>query len=161
MGTGEPEERGITERIPVSWKQVDDALMLAKRDIQTAEKNLEIDADWAVAIAYNSMLQAARAYMFSQGVRPKGSNQHYAVCAFIEEAVGGVFGERLSTALERMRRTKHRLVYEQSGITSHSFAESALGWAQEFMEKAEALIKEEKKNKLKQPTGNAYADICP
>ncbi len=149
-GLAELEARSIIERIPVSWKQVADTLMLAKRDIQVAEKNLEIDADWAVAISYNSMLQAARAYMFAIGYRPKGSNQHYAVSIFMEEVIGGILGDKLTAALERMRRTRHKLVYEQSGTTTRSFAETALGWAQEFTEKAEALISEEKKKqKLK------------
>jgi len=44
-----------------SKKQIQDCLNLAKRDIKTAKKVIEDDPDWAYNIAYNAMLQAARA----------------------------------------------------------------------------------------------------
>lgn len=47
-----------------SRKQVKDCLSLAERDIATARKIVVENPDWGYNIAYNAMLQAARASCF-------------------------------------------------------------------------------------------------
>jgi uncharacterized protein (UPF0332 family) len=66
-------------------------LQLAKRDLNTAMRNLEEAPDWAYSIAYNSILQAGRALMFFTGFRPRGSEQHATVVEFVEERLGSKF----------------------------------------------------------------------
>ncbi len=48
-------------------------LQVAGRDLGTAERNLAGDPDWAYTIAYNAILQAARALILAKGYRPRGS----------------------------------------------------------------------------------------
>ena len=52
------------------------ALNRAQRDLDTAREVIEIDTDWAFSIAYNAVLQASQAFMFSQGFRPASNEGH-------------------------------------------------------------------------------------
>ncbi|MBU4491120.1 MAG: HEPN domain-containing protein [Euryarchaeota archaeon] len=63
----ELERAGIIKRLPIDEKKVSDALDLAKRDLKAARNMMGENCDWAFSIAYNSMLQSARALMFSKG----------------------------------------------------------------------------------------------
>src|SRR4030066_967122 len=56
--------------------EIKQLLQLALRDLSTATRNLEEAPDWAYSIAYNSILQAARALMYFDGYRPRGGEQH-------------------------------------------------------------------------------------
>jgi uncharacterized protein (UPF0332 family) len=38
---------------------------LASRDLRAAERTLSVDTDWAYTMAYNAILQSARAFMLS------------------------------------------------------------------------------------------------
>ncbi len=63
------EDRRI-EREPGVQGQVAQQLSSAPRDLQTARKLLAGEDEWAYTIAYNAMLLAGRAVMFSEGYRP-------------------------------------------------------------------------------------------
>ena len=78
------EREGLIKKLPKEYRKVKDALSLAQRDIITAKNILTQDTDWAFTIAYNAILQAFRAFMFSKGYRPNGSNQHISVVRFAE-----------------------------------------------------------------------------
>ena len=84
MDLDELERRGAIKRLPRDMKKIEDSLNLAKRDVNVARSVLNENCDWAFSIAYNAMLQAVRALMFSKGYRPTGSNQHISVVRFAE-----------------------------------------------------------------------------
>ncbi len=84
MNLNDLEIKGYIRKLPVDTKKVEDSLNLSKRDITVARSVLKENCDWAFTIAYNAMLQAMRALMFSQGYRPAGSNQHISVIRFAE-----------------------------------------------------------------------------
>ena len=46
------------------------------------------DWDWGFSIAYNAVLQAARAYMYSQGFRPASEQGHKNTFAFLRGELG-------------------------------------------------------------------------
>lgn len=70
------EREGLIRKLPYDRKKVEDAVTLARRDLVTCRAILPTDTDWAYTIAYNAVLQAGRALMFSKGYRPDGANQH-------------------------------------------------------------------------------------
>ena len=65
-----------------SNKQIFDCLALSKRDLNTAKKVLKENQDWAFNIAYNAMLQASKALMYSKGFRSSGIGHHATIIEF-------------------------------------------------------------------------------
>ncbi|HZL05207.1 MAG TPA: hypothetical protein VFE45_07275, partial [Coriobacteriia bacterium] len=55
--------QGLLKREAVSQAEVMAALARARRDLSTAGGLLGKDEDWALAVAYNAVLQAGRALM--------------------------------------------------------------------------------------------------
>jgi uncharacterized protein (UPF0332 family) len=114
-------------------------LEVAGRDLATAEKVLSDERDWAYNIAYNAVLQAARALMLHKGYRSRGSDQHYTTVRFCELALGPGYGQQLAL-FDQMRRKRHRLIYEMAGLVSQHEAEQALAFARAFVEDIRSLI---------------------
>ena len=71
----ELEREGYIKKLPEDKKKVEDALNLAKRDVKVAKTIIRENEDWAFSIAYNAMLQAIRALMFSKGYRTYGNSE--------------------------------------------------------------------------------------
>ncbi|MCC7565706.1 MAG: HEPN domain-containing protein [Methanomicrobiaceae archaeon] len=128
--------RGEIRRLPPDPRQVADALGIAKRDAAVARAMLQGNDDWAYTIAYNAMLQAVRAIMFSQGFRPAGRNTHMTVVRFAELALPA----EDAILLDRMRRKRHASVYDMAGVISHAEAEAAVARAEEFVARIEAKL---------------------
>jgi uncharacterized protein (UPF0332 family) len=130
------EQQGLIRKLPVDRKKVDDALAHSRRDLATAGTILANDQDWAYTIAYNAVLQAGRALMFSQGYRPDGANQHVAVVKFAE-----LFLDPGDTIIfDRMRRKRNSSVYDTAGTITEREAEFALEQAEILVRKIEECI---------------------
>ena len=108
-------------------------MTLADRDIKTAKMIIASDWDWGFSIAYNAMLQAARALMFSKGYRPsEGEGQHIAAVRFAEIVLGEQFGKDMYI-FDKMRSKRHRIVYDVAGLVSEQEAKQAFDFAQKFV----------------------------
>jgi uncharacterized protein (UPF0332 family) len=130
------ERDGLIKRLPFDRKKVEDAIALAHRDLRTARTILNTDRDWAYTIAYNAILQAGRALMFSKGYRPDGANQHISVVKFAE-----LFLDKQDAIIfDRMRRKRHSSVYDMAGSISETEAESAVSHAEVLIRKIEYLL---------------------
>ena len=140
MTLDELEREGHIKRLPADKKKVEDALNIAKRDIKVAKSVLREDIDWAFSIAYNAMLQAIRALMFSKGYRPSGRNQHISVVRFAE-----LFLRREDViVLDRMRRKRHATIYDTAGTISIREAENAVERAEKLVQEIERMLKGDK-----------------
>jgi uncharacterized protein (UPF0332 family) len=131
---------GLIKPLPVDPKRVKRSFELAERDLKTAKKVLEESPDWAFSIAYNSMLQATRALMFSKGYRPAGDKHHVSAVKFAESVLGR--GSQLVVAFDRMRRKRHVAVYDVAGAVSKTDAENAIRWAGKFLSEARKILKD-------------------
>ena len=110
------ERKGLIKRLPYDRKKVNDAIAIAPRDLMTSRTILNTDRDWAYTIAYNAILQAGRALMFSKGYRPDGANQHISVVKFAE-----LFLDKQDAIIfDRMRRKRHSSVYDMAGSISET-----------------------------------------
>ncbi|MGB3459003.1 MAG: HEPN domain-containing protein [Halobacteriota archaeon] len=137
MTLDELEREGYIKRLSVDKKKVEDAFNLAKRDIKVAKSVFGEDVDWAFSIAYNAMLQAIRALMFSKGYRPSGRNQHISVVRFAE-----LFLRREDViVLDRMRRKRHATIYDTAGTISIREAENAVERAEKLVHEIEKMLK--------------------
>jgi len=112
-------------------REVQQLLQVSLRDLNAGQKNLDVSSDWAYTMAYNAALQACRALMLHEGYRPRGADQHATVVAFIEETLGSEFNSQVHL-LDQMRRKRHRVIYEVSGLIGREEAEQAIAFAQEF-----------------------------
>ncbi len=121
---------GRLERRSFKQQEVAAQLDLARRDLATARELLKTDFDWAYAVAYNAVLQAARALMFAHGYRPVGPHQHVSAIQCLR-AEG--IDDQLLVKADRMRRKRHRVVYEQAGMISRSDAESAVRTGEQLL----------------------------
>jgi len=130
------------EKIAYDKNLVNNALELAERDIKTANDVFNNhDFDWTFSIAYNAMLQAGRALMFSEGYRPKGEYKHVSVIEFVKIKFGTSFAERILFMFNKIRKKRHIVVYEQVDLISKDEAENALKVAKDFVEKVKNLLR--------------------
>lgn len=90
------------------------------------------DWDWGFAIAYNAVLQASRAYMFSQGFRPASVEGHKNTFAFMRQALGKDYDDLISY-FDRMRSKRNRVIYDVAGIITETEARNLFSKAAEFV----------------------------
>ncbi len=111
------------------------SLKRAKRDVETAKTLISTcQFDWSLAVSYNAMLAAGRAFMFHRGYRPSSTEGHLAVVKFLTITLGQETTKRMVLIMNGMRKKRHRIVYEEMDIVSLSEAKQAVGWAEEFIE---------------------------
>ncbi len=138
MSYNELEKEDLIRKLPIDRKKVEDAIKLAERDLKTAKKILAENRDWAFSIAYNSMLQAGRALMFSKGYRPSGEAQHVSVVKFAESVLGK--NQEILLIFDMMRRKRHTAVYGEVGRITETEANNAIKWAEQFLEVVKRII---------------------
>jgi uncharacterized protein (UPF0332 family) len=119
--------------------QAKECILAAKRDLSVAEKMLKEDNDWAFSIAYNAMLQSARALMFFDGYATIGENHHKAVVDYADAKFGAKLSEKIEL-FDRMRRKRHQVVYDKAGVISDYEAKHAVETAEEFLKKISEKI---------------------
>ncbi|MBD3389972.1 HEPN domain-containing protein [Candidatus Micrarchaeota archaeon] len=125
--------KGTIEEFESAPELIGQSMESAEKDLATAKKVLEAgDCDWAYVIAYNSMLQAGRAFMFKIGYRPKGENKHISVVKFASAEMP-LKAIPLVNIFNKMRERRHKLVYEVRDTVSKSEAEGAINKAEEFI----------------------------
>lgn len=125
------EQEEKIEHVPTGRAEVDRLQAVVARDLTTAEDLREQNRDWALAIAYNAMLQATLALMAAHGYRPRGEAQHRTAIAFARLALPE--RERLLDRLDRLRHRRHQAVYGAAGQVSTSDVEAALTLAREIV----------------------------
>jgi uncharacterized protein (UPF0332 family) len=129
---------GLIKTLPIDLKKIEDARALALRDVATARTLLDSNQDWAYNIAYNAVLQAGWALMFSKGYRPVGANQHISVVMF----AGLFLDNNDSIIFDRMRRKRNSSVYDSAGSITESEAIFATKQAETLVKKIFAIIDE-------------------
>jgi uncharacterized protein (UPF0332 family) len=127
----------------VSRAEIDRAMERASRDLRTAKKIVADDPDWGFAVAYNAVLQASRAYMFSLGYRPSSAEGHKNAFSFMLLALDEAYKD-LVTYFDRMRKKRNQAVYDASGLITETEARNLLRMATDFVALIAAKLKEKK-----------------
>jgi len=120
--------------------EIDRAIMIAERDLTLAEGILGESLDWSYSIAYNAVLQACRAYMFKLGYRPASTEAHKSTFEFMQFVVEGPYRKSISY-FDRVRKKRHRTVYDEVGLISDKEAKELLKRAREFISYVESKLK--------------------
>jgi uncharacterized protein (UPF0332 family) len=116
---------GSIQSFQASAAEINKALLIADRDLATAFSIKKENPDWAYNIAYNAVLQACKAYMFSQGYRPSSAENHKSTLAFILETLPEPWHTR-ADYFDRVRKKRHKLVYDEIGLASRNELDNLL-----------------------------------
>ncbi len=114
-------------------------VQLAERDLRMARHTMAEDWDWGFSIAYNAVLQSARAYMYSQGYRPTANQGHKNTFAFMRVALGDEFSSVIGY-FDRMRTKRNQAIYDVAGLITEQEAKSILHRATEFVATIKAKL---------------------
>lgn len=126
----------------ISKAEVMRALKKAERDLKTARKIMAEDWDWGFAITYNAVLQASRAYMFSQGYRPVSAQGHKNTFAFMTLAMGKDYKDLISY-FDRMRSKRNRAIYDVAGLITETEARHLFKQATGFVALIKTILEKE------------------
>ena len=111
---------------------------LAKKDIESARHNLNAgDYDWALSIAYNAVLRAARSFMFHLGYRPIGKEHHKNVFEFLRKAE---FDKDLTDYFDSIRKKRNKFVYGVIEGTSEENAKEVIDEAGKFVQEIRTFV---------------------
>ncbi len=111
---------------------------VVKRDLADAAI-AALSADRRFATAYNAVLQAATAMMYSEGYRAHSVGHHAVVFAFLGEAIDGEVAQ-LAGYFDDCRRKRNTADYVGAGGISSTEAEDLLKEARAFAELARHWI---------------------
>lgn len=155
----ELEQEGRIEPVPTGQAEVERLHVVVARDLATAEDLRERNQDWALAIAYNAVLQACVALMAAHGYRPRGEGQHWTAIEFGRLALSQ--HEHLFDRLDRLRQRRHRAVYSAVGQISSVEVRDALTLAGEvipILKEAAGRVLKDRDGKGKGPNSSGGAD---
>ncbi len=117
--------KGLVEKFQSEPTQIENEMEIAKNDLASAKKMLDIQEwSWAHNAAYNAMLQAGRALMFSKGYRPKSSEHHVAVVSFVEAVYSAKFPSEVLQAIGKARLRRNESMYDRAGSISEKREET-------------------------------------
>ena len=135
-------QRRKIHRHRASKEEIARLMELAERDLRMARHTMPEDWDWGFSIAYNAVLQSARAYMYSLGYRPTTSQGHKSTFAFMRVALEDEFAT-LVGFFDRMRTKRNRALYDVAGLITEDEAKAILVHATDFVEALKAKIQKE------------------
>jgi uncharacterized protein (UPF0332 family) len=118
----------------VDWPQIDRFLASADRKLASAHKILEFDEEACLQQAYEAMLKASLAFMFSHAFRARSQpGHHIAIIDFVRARLDKKHASLL-TVFDRLRRKRNLAFYDDTGFVSHHDAEQALAAAHRYLE---------------------------
>jgi uncharacterized protein (UPF0332 family) len=128
----------------VDWAQIQRFLQSADKKIASARKILAFDEEASLQQAYEAMLRASLAFMFSHGVRPRSQPGHHnAIIEFVRERTDRRHAALL-TLFDRLRRKRNTALYDDTGFVSQHDAEEAIATAGEYLNVIRADINSRK-----------------
>jgi len=130
---------GSIHRFRATQEEINRAIEIARRDLAFAESIVKQNLDWSYVAAYNAVLQAGRAYMFSLGYRPAATEGHKAVFVFLQLTVDESLNESVSY-FDRVRRKRHRTIYDEAGLITEKEVKNLLKRGREFISYVESNL---------------------
>jgi uncharacterized protein (UPF0332 family) len=118
----------------IDWPQIDRFLASAERKLASAHKILAFDEEACLQQAYEAMLKASLAFMFSHGFRARSQpGHHIAIIDFVRARLDKKHASLL-TVFDRLRRKRNLALYDDTGFVSHHDAEEAIAAARRYLE---------------------------
>jgi uncharacterized protein (UPF0332 family) len=122
------------------FNQIADQLKRSGKDLKIAQQMLEVDSIWAFTIAYQAMIRAGKALMYSRGYLPTAKQSHKTVVEFTGTILGKEYAVLISR-FNRMRRRRHEFIYEGINHMTETEARTSIETAKDLIDKIIALVK--------------------
>jgi uncharacterized protein (UPF0332 family) len=137
------------EKKKTSHREVDNVLGKARRSLKAAEILLEKNfEEGAFKEAYDAMLLASRALIFSLGLRPRTVGSHTIAIRFCQQYLGADF-KTLTNKFKRMKEKRNYLIYGASLAISETEARNAIRTGKKFVNLIEKeILKGRRQEKL-------------
>ena len=124
----------------VDSAQIERFLVSADKKLASAHKILAFDEEACLQQAYEAMLKASLAFMFSHGFRARSQpGHHIAIIEFVRSRIGKKYSGLLAM-FDRLRRKRNLALYDDTGFVSHHDAEEALKAAANYLDVIRADI---------------------
>lgn len=133
------EENSLQEK-KVSFREVESVVNKAHKSIRAAEILIKKDIDEpAFKEAYDSMILAGRALIFSLGYKPRTIGSHAITIKFCELYLGKEF-KALVDRFKKMKQKRNYLIYGTGLVVSETEAKNAIRNAKEFIKEIKEII---------------------
>ena len=113
-------------------------LSMADRDLAQC-RTPHLSPDWQLNIAYNAALQAATAALAAAGYRATRGAHHYRVIQSLAHTIEGDPG--LIIQLDKFRKKRNMIEYEQAGAVSEQEAKEMFALAKNLRDKVEKWLR--------------------
>lgn len=118
---------------PIDWAQIQRFLESADKKLASARRILAFDEEASLEQAYEAMLRASLAFMFSYAVRPRSQvGHHIAIIEFVRRHTDKKHSSLL-TFFDRLRRKRNTVLYDDTGFVSQHDAEEAIAIAHKYL----------------------------
>jgi uncharacterized protein (UPF0332 family) len=125
----------------IDFSQIQGVLAKSNRSIESAKMIMDKDPENSYQLAYEAMLLAGRALVFSFGYRSRAAGSHKIVVDFSEKVLGEEFS-KLVFKFNKMRKIRHYLIYGTGLSVSEMDAKNAISSATTFLKKIENFIED-------------------
>lgn len=137
-------KKGLLKPEKIGFDQISRIIDRAQRNLKSARILINGgDEEGGFRFAYEVMLLAGRALVFSFGLRPRAIGSHKIVIDFTERVLGNQ-SKTLTQKFDKMRKKRNYLIYGAGLTISKTEAENAIKTAEEFLEEVKKVI--QKKN---------------
>lgn len=124
--------------------QIKNEIENADAKLKSAKNVLDI-SEWRLAYgsAYEAMLHAGRALMFSKGYRTKGIDHHETVVLFVEAVFSAKFSNQkeVLASFNKARKVRNNFTYDNADIVSPTQAKTLVENAEAFVNKTKEILK--------------------
>jgi uncharacterized protein (UPF0332 family) len=125
----------------IDFSQIQSVLAKSNKSIESAKMIMDNDPENSYQLAYEAMLLAGRALVFSFGYRPRAAGSHKIVVDFSEKVLGEEFS-KLVFKFNKMRKIRHYLIYGTGLSISETDSKNAISSAITFLKEIESLIED-------------------
>jgi len=123
----------------IDFIQIKNILEKSQRCIKSAKLLIDDDQENSYQLAYEAMLLAGRALVFSFGFRPRALGSHKIVVDFSKK----VLGKGIATIVfkfNKMRKIRHYLIYGSGLSISEVDTKNAISSATKFLKEVKNFI---------------------
>lgn len=99
--------KGLIKKQHVNYDQIEKQIARAEKDLQTFKLLIEDDPEWTSSVAYQAMLRAGRALLFSYGFLPADGQQHKTVV----EITGRILGDKYDLLVKKFNKLRKKEIF--------------------------------------------------